>query len=136
MHPNRSKCGPIGPFLVLDQQILYLNLGTFEMYQGWKNKMSHCSSFCFMEQNCAIRGKMHEFLWLLRIEKNRKNVRTMVACGACMILIAKNAPKAASQHSRVCIVEMHTRKLRHDDTSAKNIKTYLGYAYPRKLSQR
>ena len=39
------------------------------MYQGWKNKMSRHSSFCFMEQNCDVHGKMHEFLWLLRIEE-------------------------------------------------------------------
>ena len=69
MHPNRSKCGPIGPFLVLDHQILYQHLGTFEMYQGWKNKMSHRSCFCFMEQNCDVLGKMLAFLWLLRIEE-------------------------------------------------------------------
>ena len=53
----------------MDHQILYRNLGTFEMYQGWKNKMSRHSSFCFMEQNCDVHGKMHEFLWLLRIEE-------------------------------------------------------------------
>ena len=41
--------------------------------------------------------------------------------------------KAASQHFRLCIVEMHSRKLRHDDTSARNVPKYLGYAY---LSQR
>ena len=46
-----------------------------------------------MEQNCDVCGKMCEFWWLLRIEKkNRKNVRTMVARGARMTLIAKNAP--------------------------------------------
>ena len=39
------------------------------MYQGWKNKMSRRSSFCFMEQNCDVRGKMRAFLWLLRIEE-------------------------------------------------------------------
>ena len=36
--------------------------------------------------------------------------------------------KAASQHFRLCIVEMHSRKLRHDDTSAKNVTQYVGYA--------
>ena len=76
MHPNRSECGPISPFLVLDHQILYRNLGTYEMYQGWKNKMSRHSSFCFMEQNCDVRGKMHEFLWLLRIEEKIEKMCT------------------------------------------------------------
>ena len=37
-------------------------------------------------------------------------------------------PKAASQHFRLCIVEMHSRKLQHDDTSAKNVTQYVGYA--------
>ena len=46
-----------------------------------------------MERNCDVRGKMCEFWWLLRIEKNRKNARTTVARGARMNLIAKNAPK-------------------------------------------
>ena len=36
--------------------------------------------------------------------------------------------KAASQHFRLCIVEMHSRKLRHDDTSAKNVTQYVAYA--------
>ena len=36
--------------------------------------------------------------------------------------------KAASQHFRLCIVEMHSRKLRHDDMSAKNVTQYFGYA--------
>ena len=35
--------------------------------------------------------------------------------------------QAASQHF-LCIVEMHCRKLRHDDTSARNVTHYLGYA--------
>ena len=59
------------------------------MYQGWKNKMSRRSSFCFMEQNCDVRGKMCKFLWLLRIEEK---IEKMYAPQLHMILIAKNTP--------------------------------------------
>ena len=76
MHPNQSECGQKGPILVLDHQILYRNLGTFEMYQGWKNKMSRRSSCCFMEQNCDLCGKMRTFLWLLRIEEKIEKMCT------------------------------------------------------------
>ena len=42
--------------------------------------------------------------------------------------LIQNLPRATSQHFRLCIVEMHSRKLRHDDTSAKNVTQYVRYA--------
>ena len=53
-------------------------MSSSRMYQGWKkSKMSHRSSFCFMEQNCDICGKMCEFLWLLRIEEKIEKMCTL-----------------------------------------------------------
>ena len=58
-----------------------------------------------------------------------KNTQTMQRIVLWSIEQSKKINKAASQHFRlICIVEMHSRKLRHDDTSAKNVTQYVGYA--------
>ena len=73
------------------------------MYQGWKNKMSCRSSFCFMEQNCDVRGKMREFLWLLRIEEKIEKMCAPWLRVVRAIFLLLRTPLSLSRDSKTAI---------------------------------